>query len=817
MPSIPTIGSFDPPTTTADEGALQDQAQTLQDHSGRIIGRGTDVMQQMNTTAVDFSELVAEPLKTHGGFSLTASEKAMEGAVWGSTTTRQWATDVATFKRTIADLETEWAAAVADKFGTPPDATEAQIAAAGQQKLNDVNGRANTAYELFKEHATTAGSMLKGGPTPENLQALAAAGGGSWATFNMFGTQAGPPPVTGAQGAALAQLLRDRLASGDLDLDLFRQIRTMLRGVAEGAQVLQEVGGQLTAGQLGFLEQFYAGLEGPLMAQGPDQLDLLYRLPDLLEGRDIAPAAQNMVLAAVGGGLLALSDKRIGGGADRLPESMRPLMDRYFGGGYEPGTVMGGGVTDRLHGLAQMFGATADYGLDRLEGGEELSAALTFAVADANAGGFYYQPEHADLIDLIEVGTRNTDANLAMLTGGIQHPAHPATPERPAATPEYLVRNVLGAKWDDQGAAAAGLVNWLGDPKITEQYGDEATKATYNLITAATNRDPAGWDGPSTYEVLTDGFGSIGAYEAAPLGVANPHIAQAMSRIAVNNLPYFDDADTGGPSQLTLSSDPKVDDMYLSLQSREDFFELAMGDQTGADLLGESVYTTILEDARYAGQWEDLAEAETHGENAGTLARLLDTGVQRLAADAQADADATTTSNTKQAAWFRAAAAAFKELIPIGRLGSATGTAAKQLLEAPKWAPGAMAAEGWVWGSGQTPDGTQVGTRIDYESVKLGSTHAVVEQLLADPDSGVDIDDVRAVDSRLLDEHGQLRSADVLLTENFPPTEEDHEGNMRNREAREYLERVIAEACDEQVGPNLDEFVKTFIDRRANN
>ncbi|MCC3761606.1 hypothetical protein K3N28_00765 [Glycomyces sp. TRM65418] len=828
MPSIPTIGSFDPPTTTADEAALQEHARTLVAHSGRIIGQGTAVMEQMNTTAVDFSELVAEPLKRNGQESLAASEIAMQGAVWGSTVTERWATDVTTFKETIAALEAEWAAAVAADFGAGPD--PAAIAAAGQAKLAEMNARANEAYELLKANAATAGGMLTGGPTPANLQALAAgAGGASWLAFNVFGTAAGPPPVTGAEGAALADMILGHFANGTpLPPALF----DVMRSLAQHAQNLQSGAlGALSADQLAYLEQFFRGLDRPWNANLPIDTNMLYHLPEIIGNSGLSAGDQSLMLGAVGGGLLALSDHRLGGGSNRLPGTVQGLIGRYFGGGGTPAQDS----ANQLNALGAMLGATGHQGvgLERLQGGEELSAALTMSVADANSipelvragapvdefllglNGF----EEGARTELLGVATRHTEVNGQLLTGRTVHPDYGSD------TPEFLVRSLFGHDWHDDGMAAAGLVNWISDPNLPEQYRDLATESAYTLFTVSTNEDVNGrWGAATTYGVLTDGFGAIGPFEAAPVGVANPHIAQAMARTAVSYLDYFDDSNTGGPNRLALSVDPRASDMYLNLQTRENFFELAMGDKGAADLLGTAAYARMIASAGEAHLWEGLPEAETHGANGGMLARLLDTGLTRMMEDATTDAEGVTAHNTQQAAWFRAGAAAVKELIselPVVRqLGDAGRIFMKELLEAPKWAPGAMQAEGWVWGSGRTPAIEDPGFGLDLESVKLGAAHSLVDALLKDPESGIDIRDVEAVDSRLVttDDAGNtvLLPAEQLLGADIPPSQGDPEqqGNMQNREARQFLEEVLAESCYDDAGANLDEFVREFFARR---
>lgn len=864
MITIPTPvdPAFSPPITTANEDALNTQAEAFVSNLGRIIGqRGTEVSTQMTTTAVDFSQLVAEPLRTNGATFLAAAEAASEGAAHGSEVTAQLATAVTTFKQEISRLVNEWNAA-APLFGASPPTPE-NVAAAKQALLGVLNPQATAAHEALLTAADTANGMLTSGPTPANLQALAAgAGGGSWLMFNLFGAQAGQPPVTGADGAALAGMIRDHLENGT---PLTPEMFDVLRSIGTHAQDLQVAGsGFLSPEQLAYLEELFRGLDRPWDASAPNVLpgqggSALYDLPEILGASGIPTTQQSVMLGAVGGGLLALSNHTLGGSQARLPESLQGLIGRYIGNGGVPAVD----PVKQLDALAAMLGATLDkgVGLDQLEGGEELSMALTMAVADANdirtspdslipfdpldPGRVGFGNEAR--VDLIEVATRNTEANAQLLTGGIVHPGYGSD------TPEYLVRNILGYDWHDDGKAAAGLINWITDPDLPEEYRGLATESAYNLFTLSTNQatsadaeNPGRWD-VSTYDLLTDGFGHMpvydeqgnpaGAFEAAPVGFANPAIAQSMARTAVAYLDHFDDPATGKSDSVILSaSGPGATGMYFDMDTRQGFFELTMGNAEARDFLGAAIYGRMISEATDAPFWgppgtdpfEESLEltrhsAESVGIRDGILAQLLEHGYTQYLSDAQIDMEEGTKVDNQQAAWFRAGAAAVKEFVSelpgVRSLGDARRTFVKELLEAPKWLPGPAQAHGLLWGGGDSPtvedDPSAV---LEHERVKLGTAHSLVESLLRDPHSGIDMDEVIATDATgLVVEHDDagnpvLRSAEELLLTMDPSLG----GNEDSVKAREVLEQVIAKSCYPNAGGNLDEFVDKFFERLRN-
>lgn len=821
MPPIPDVSSFVPPTTKANPAALDAEAEFLQASSTRIIGRGTEILGEMTSTAVEFSELVAAPLMREGGLSLDASRGAMQAAVYGSAITGQWAGHVREFNAEIERLTADWAAAVAAQFGKAGE-PEPVIEAAGIAKLQEVNAAATAAHNLLLDRAKEAGSSLAGGPTPANLQALAAATGPSWMAYNLSGDPA-LIPMDSSGGEALARDLREALASGTVPAPLLQRMQT-LQDIAARAQDLQARGSGnfLSAGELDFLEQFYKGMDQPLKPNLPIDTNALYHLPDILEHSGLSPAQHSMALGAVGGGLLALSDHRVGGGIRHLPDTVRGLIGRYFGVG---GTAAKDPV-NQLEALGDFLGATRskDVGLDRLQGGEELSAGLTFAIADINANpallndGIGVDSQDLELsgvsdrarADILEAATRNIESNAQLLTGATVHPDYGSD------TPEYLLRSLFGHKWEDGGEAAAGLVDWIPEQAVQDdpRMRQLATESAFQLITLATNDDAGGSWPTSTYDVLTDGFGSIDRFEAAPLGIANPRIAEAMGRTAIAYLPIFEYAETGAPDHLRPANDGSQE-MYLSVPTREHFFELAMAHKDTSDLLGKAAYARMLgEVAVLTNDALDDHHAATTGANAAMLTNLLDKGYANIFTEARADADLATEQAAQHNSWFRAGAASLKEFVggyvKAGR--PLWDQLVRQLSEAPKSAPGVLQAHGWAWAGGDSPVEEARGSAIDPAQLRFHVSHALTEQLVREDPS--EVRDLFKADDRLVVPDGSkygyalkpawdLRIADLPADLDNPK----HEGSRMNMvKATEDLERLMCPPLHEKVLAYLQSF-----------
>jgi hypothetical protein len=824
MAAIPTLGSFDPKTTTADDLALAEEAGYLRAHSSRIIGRGSDVVDQMSATATQFSEMVAAPITREGGEFESAATTAMEGAVWGATVTDRWAVAVLAYKRRIEALHAQWADAVASSFGVtigdvadqitggmPGDVQgkilDNKIAEVGQDKLAAMNGQADAAYEEFKAKAAETGRWLREGPTPANLQALGMDGGATdWLLCSVFGAEA-PLPLVGADGKRLAAALRDALSNHEpLTAAQRAQFAAML-ALAERAEYLQQHGGKLTTGELAFLEQFYGGMDKPWDATNPIKTEVLYLLPEILEGSQIPAGDQATILAGIGGGLLALSDPRLGGGTGRLPASMRNLVDHYFGKGAKP--EFSATTGDQIRALGRFFEAADAKGLTEIQGGRDLSAALTLAVADANPTLFRTSAED-ELIAIMKVSTRNVEANAALLNGDLQHPDFGEN------TPEHVLRGLFGPQWKDDGKAAAGLIGWIPELSASDdpRLRDLATETAFNLITTMSNDQKTGPWNESAYQFFTDGYGRIGNFHDAPIGAANPAIAQAMSGTAIAYIDYLDAPDIGRDSELTLNGDPRADDMYLDLATRARFVELVMGDPTAGNDLGAAAYAKVIAEAGDMNNWGGWNDAREKGMDDGELIRLLDKAYANVYEDATGDATTEAEQDKAHATWVRSSSTILKEaVLEIPGVKAIKGIGQvliREGLELGKWGPGHVeGTKMWPFADNSAPGADERKGDPKYEQFSFEVTHSVIQQMLHDPNSGIDLDDIAKADSRLLVENPAtgtytLRSAEDLLDANMEPTEPGHEGNLNFRTANTALQGLF--------GKDLAEAYRNYID-----
>ncbi|MFG3342856.1 hypothetical protein [Glycomyces sp. NPDC048151] len=797
MATIPTIGSFDPPDTKAQEGDLSAESGYLQAHSGRIIGRGSDVVGQMRASAVEFTDLVAAPLAREGGKFEGAAQTAMQGAVYGSMVTNRWATWVTEFKGARQALIDEWEAAVGNSFGiresevggVTPNLTKAEraeqaeqaTAAAGALKLAEMNQKAKALYEKFKGQAADIGGMLKGGPTPENLQALAAGGIGTWMGFNVFGKDAALPLV-GADGKDLAEALAAALKNGDELTPELRALFETMMTLAERAEHLQgREDIALSKGELAFLEQFFAGMDGPGL-NGWTEQNMLYYLPEYFKENGYSGADQALLLGAMGGGLMALSQSGLGGGVERLPESLRRHVEYLNGTGKAP---FGGGpydYTEMLEGIAPMLGAAAGQGLDKLQAGRELSTGLVWMIADtidrqSDAGTDHrniynqmngveefghWQDADKGFAAIMEVVTRDNDLNADLLTGFVKHP------EYGDESREHLLRGLFGRKWEDGGAAASKIIDWIpgalhgSDPFLAR----DAAESYFSVVDTMTNEKAGGhWD-QSAFEFFTDGFGKTAGFERAPLGAANPEITNALTSATIPFLDWYaQDPDMVSDKVeestfVNWTLDPADRTAYLQMHDRANMFELLLGGEASGQALGEAVYAKVYLDGATLPSWGDIdghndGEAENrfagdsdgaseYAAYTGRLLGFLDAGYENVYKDGLDDAALETKQNKQESAWLRGGAAIAKEIVtslpPVRGARIVWEIAAKEAFEVGKWGPNVTEASGGMFSPGANPGKGADG--VTNDEMNFNFAHAIVNTLVSDPDSGRTVEEL---------------------------------------------------------------------------
>jgi hypothetical protein len=244
-----------------------------------------------------------------------------------------------------------------------------------------------------------------------------------------------------------------------------------------------------------------------------------------------------------------------------------------------------------------------------------------------------------------------------------------------------------------------------------------------------------------------------------------------------------------------------------------------MGDKTAGNALGEAAYAKVIAEAGDMADWKGWQDARKEALEDGGLIGLLDTAYKSVYEDATGDAASESTVDKQHATWVRSASTILKEIVTeIPGVKSVKGVGQvliREALELGKWSPNQIESSGiWQFADNGAPAAGDRDGDPEYEKFGFEVTHSVVSNLLSDPKSGVDVDDVRAIDSRLVekgpDGEYRLRPSDELLKANDPPSSDQHRGNLDFREANAALQQLF----DDKTGKLYESYVDAFIDQR---
>ncbi|MBE1532091.1 TPR repeat region-containing protein [Actinomadura algeriensis] len=705
---------FDPRDTEAKPDLLDQSAEGFYSVAGKILGRSGDMEQVLNGAAMNFSDLVAYDIWKQNEYNAEDWRTAAEAAVYGAGVTKGWAQDVREFKRKRQALVDEWEDAAGSNFGVVrrlPDTTDrltfgtgleqemnaaldeeyaADRAQAEAAKLRELSGAADRAWEELQARAELRERQLAQGPTPQNLRSLVEHDLLGWAPYNIRGAEA-PLPLDAELAAADAALLREYLTRRrEPDAEYGQIIGTLLAAVRQGVARRAD-GGRLDPDVLAYLEEFYGELGSDLL--------VMDAYAGHGEGLGERPFLQQDSLAALGGGLLLLSDESVGGGFDRMPPIVRRLFDESV--------QVNDGAYAAIHHWGYQYAALADLlgsADPRLVAGEELSTALIavtphyldFAGSPVNVipGGVELLDGSTVLTDepaatMLGVATRNVAANHAVLTGDYE------PGDVGLARPELLAA-LYTHDWSDDGAAAAKLTSWIHADGVDETMAGEAAAGLYETVTGV-------GDG-GVYGALTDGPGGDS------MGMLNPELSRGFADVAVKYLDEFA-AEQDDPARTSFGGG----NLELAYEdgARARFFELVAGDEDAAAYLTGAVLTH--EATRLNGYVAGGGEGDAqYGRANGMLRGYLDAGMLNEAMDRTGDErTAVTDAAARQANGSTFASGMIKETVgnvfPWGRVAKVVIGTGNEI-----WRAGVRAQPGPSTPLIQAPNGERVG-RTDLE------------------------------------------------------------------------------------------------------
>ncbi|MFL1431622.1 hypothetical protein ACJOT3_26735 [Nocardiopsis sp. frass1] len=193
---------------------------------------------------------------------------------------------------------------------------------------------------------------------------------------------------------------------------------------------------------------------------------------------------------------------------------------------------------------------------------------------------------------LIDVSTRNEDANHAILTGEGQyeHPVH-------GLDSEMTLRGLYTYDWGDEGAAASGITDWIWQQVEGEDWEQERAKEAMasfmGLFESPEFVDALSGTGHNVEGKVTNELGELvdGTWHDASAALVNPELAWGWSELFATYIEEFssgyglDVGSMGVPDGQRDGSKLEDGQLYLDPRQRENFLQLAMGDGDAASYI----------------------------------------------------------------------------------------------------------------------------------------------------------------------------------------------------------------------------------------
>ncbi|SHK84971.1 hypothetical protein SAMN05421803_13722 [Nocardiopsis flavescens] len=575
--------------------------------NGRVLGDSENLQSSLDGAAGQFTSLLAWDITTLSAEDRQLWVDAAVALTYAAMVSDQWADHVEEFRDGREELVEEWNTAVTNCEGRVPGKfSSSHITATFPErswfwsdedtcrdlydelveKRTSVQGRFDTLWNTYQGHAEEVGAMLEGGPTKVNVQKLIDGGYANWAFYNLD-----PNKYTMlVDGRELtdenAREWSTELASywsGDKPLDdRYHELMLMMAMIGTNAKQAQNTGSGFRSEEIDFLEEFYTNLE----LEGGGPYTGVLSVPGWMDGDHMSGEERAHALGVLGDGLLTLSDEDLGGGYDLLPESVRRATEGPFlapgGDGEMPYHLVN--YQDDALALSQLLRYTDD----ELQGGDAFSTNLTLG---AGAYMHYWGAEgengwvvSEDLAPLVEVGTRNEDANHYVLTGEYPGGAEsiPGLPELAPHERPNAVEGLLTYEWHDGGATARGLIDWMAEDALSEddEVRERAGTAAAGFIDLVTTAE--------MQEALTDTGVDVGDSEDASFTEFNPELADAFAGVFDSYIVSFAESviEDGGNNDELITGvgeyNPETGAFNIGIQERAAYMQYLMGDEAAA-------------------------------------------------------------------------------------------------------------------------------------------------------------------------------------------------------------------------------------------
>lgn len=561
----------------------------------RVLGRADGLNEDFDGAAKEFTEVVKWDISTLSAEDLAVWMEVTSNLRFCAAITEEWADAVSEYKRERRRIINRWneeapayeedldKTEVAFRFAWQE--TPAEKAASALRALSEeLEGEEATAYSNLDSISIELLQNLRNGPTPEAVQRLIENGYINWSYFNLGGDiEAAPIEIPPAEAAEELSDYIDDPAGYEGDIT---EVTAIINNLALVAAAKQETGEKMERDHLDFLSEFYDRLEenGTNM-EYPGVLGVAAQAS---LNTEIPEDFREHILGTLGNGLLVLSDESIGGNYNSLPESVINVVEG-------PGVEESYDLFDWQPHIG-IFSDMMGFSNPTLQGGEQFSVNLTQTIAgqlddwdiEKDNPEEIHKPLTIDLLDaqhLIEVSSRNEDANHAIITGqgDYEHPVY-------GLDPEMTFRGLYRQDWPDEGAAVGLMTDWIWEQAggENEEASGEALAAFIDLFSDPEFSSALSGTGHSMEGTTINKNGKEVdvVWHDVSAGQLNPDLAWAWSELFTTYIDAF--ASENGTPLANENSIFEESGYYpdtgvvLMTDSRSAFLEQVMGDENAA-------------------------------------------------------------------------------------------------------------------------------------------------------------------------------------------------------------------------------------------
>ncbi|WP_370011132.1 hypothetical protein UIS43_19210 [Nocardiopsis sp. LDBS0036] len=698
-----------------DSKPVYDCAADLEVLNARLLGRADDLSGSFDSAAGEFTDVIAWDIRSLSEEDLQNWRDAAVSITYAASVAERWGDIVKAFHEERDSQVTTWESSRTEKENAVPAkykddhitsshpqadgflwtdwgaGDEARCRALYDELATVQEGlisQEQTNWQKLQDGAEDVRTMLEQGPTPENVRKLMDTGNANWAFLNLDPSRYSSLIDDSELTPENAEQYADELAaywSGDKPLDdRYHEMMLVLTMVGTGARQNQQDGTELSPEEIAFLEEFYAQLEEPYRRDGVGAGIMVY--PDLMNESGMSDEEREDALGVLGNGLLALSDPALGGGYDNLPESFRYAVEgSWINPDAEnklPGTPVSMGMDMKA------LSAFMEHTDEGLQGGYGLSTNLhltTGAFLDAwgddpDPDGVL--PDSEQVSHIIDVASRNTDANYYMLTG-----EHIDTEEGVDHGDEDLrtraLEGTLTHEWHDDGRTARQLTDWLAedihseDPDVRQRAGD-GFAGFMETITEAEMHEAL----VNTGVDVTEGDNE---YSDASFTQFNGELADSLADVFDAHIYSFANTDILDLNENPVTGigdfDPETGTVRLGAEERALYMQLLVGNDETA---GRMVNTVDVYKQLESIAFLESGNEATAARGAGQLQGLLERALYLDSEDRSADLDKTIERNTQIAEFVVGEAGKLSDKVPvIGRaLSTGMGLAKESIVNA---------------------------------------------------------------------------------------------------------------------------------------